>query len=201
MASLNFDYSLQNNTVADATHVMANFTNVKTFVEASSVQVDGSVQAGTDAIANNAVTAAKLAPELPKGVIAKEIKTTDSSTITSGAVNGFTGVTFTPVVGRIYRISASVFSLITYNDLFADTFNIAIVDGANAAVQYFFPPQPGTFVASTSSFTDSFLFVPSTSASVTFNVRLTITAGGPSCKFIGGTGYQNYILVEDLGLA
>jgi len=61
MASLSIPYSFTNNTVASATEVNANFTSVKSFAESSVVQVDGSVQANTAAIANLAVTTGKIA--------------------------------------------------------------------------------------------------------------------------------------------
>jgi hypothetical protein len=60
MASLNVT-SFSNNTVANATDVTANFQNIKTFVESQTVQIDGSVKAGTAAIADDAITAAKIA--------------------------------------------------------------------------------------------------------------------------------------------
>jgi hypothetical protein len=193
MASLNFSYSLQNNQVADATHVMANFTNVKTFVEASAVQVDGSVQAGTAAIANDAVTAAKLAPALPKGVIAKETKTSNSATGTN--VNCFTGISFTPVVGRLYRISFSGFVIWNISD-FSSTAEVVFVDSSNNTLQTI--SQVG---ASIGSLADSFLLAPATATPVTLNVRLNRTSGTDTYYFSGSATKQNYILIEDIGLA
>lgn len=61
MATLPITYSFTNGTTADATQVNKNFTDVKNFAEAALVQVDGSVQAGTSAIANLAVTTGKIA--------------------------------------------------------------------------------------------------------------------------------------------
>ena len=61
MATLNIPYSFSNNTVADANNVNDNFLAVKNFAEASVVQIDGSVKAGTGAIADGAVTSAKIA--------------------------------------------------------------------------------------------------------------------------------------------
>lgn len=63
MASLSIPNSFTNNTVASATEVNANFTSVKTYAESALVQVDGSVQAPTVAIANLAVTTAKIADD------------------------------------------------------------------------------------------------------------------------------------------
>ena len=61
MASVSITHSLTNGQIADANHVNTNFLDVKNFVEAALVQVDGSVQAGTTALANLAVTEAKIA--------------------------------------------------------------------------------------------------------------------------------------------
>lgn len=61
MASLSIPHSFTNNTVASATEVNANFASVKSFAESNVVQVDGSVQAGSTAIANLAVTQGKIA--------------------------------------------------------------------------------------------------------------------------------------------
>lgn len=61
MATFNFT-TFSNNTVADANAVTTNFQNIKNFVESQTVQVDGSVKATTASIADDAVTAAKIAP-------------------------------------------------------------------------------------------------------------------------------------------
>lgn len=61
MSVLGIPYSFTNGTVADAIQVNANFNAVKSFVEGSVVQADGSVQAPTAAIADGAVTSAKIA--------------------------------------------------------------------------------------------------------------------------------------------
>lgn len=60
MASLSIPNSFTNNTVASATEVNANFTSVKSFAESAVVQVDGSVQAPTAAIADGAITTDKI---------------------------------------------------------------------------------------------------------------------------------------------
>lgn len=60
MASLNIPRVLANNTTADANHVMDNFVEVKNFVDSRLVQIDGSVKAPTVAIADNAITTAKI---------------------------------------------------------------------------------------------------------------------------------------------
>ena len=61
MATLDYDYSFQNNTTANAVEVMGNFNKAKSFAETKVVQIDGSVKADTAAIADSAVTADKLA--------------------------------------------------------------------------------------------------------------------------------------------
>ena len=60
MTSLNLPRTLSNNTVADANHVMDNFTAIRDFTNVEVVRTDGSVKAGTTAIADNAVTNAKI---------------------------------------------------------------------------------------------------------------------------------------------
>jgi microcystin-dependent protein len=69
MATLSIPHSFTNNTVASATEVNQNFLNVKAFADAAVVQVDGSVQAPTAAIANNAVTLAKLAAAVQNALV------------------------------------------------------------------------------------------------------------------------------------
>lgn len=69
MATLSIPHSFTNNTVASASEVNQNFLNVKAFADASVVQVDGSVQAPTAAIANNAVTLAKLATAVQNALV------------------------------------------------------------------------------------------------------------------------------------
>jgi hypothetical protein len=61
MATLNTPYTFTNGTPSNANQVNDNFTAVKSFVESQVVQVDGSVKAGTAAIADGAITVAKLA--------------------------------------------------------------------------------------------------------------------------------------------
>lgn len=60
MATLNVTNTFTNGTAANATEVNQNFTDVKTFVEGSLVHADGTVKAGTVAIANGAITAPKI---------------------------------------------------------------------------------------------------------------------------------------------
>lgn len=61
MASLNIPYSFTNGTPSNATEVNSNFSSIKSFVEGSLVQTDGSVKADTIAIADDAITSAKIA--------------------------------------------------------------------------------------------------------------------------------------------
>ncbi len=204
MASLNFSYSLQNNQVADATQVMANFTNVKTFVEASAVQVDGSVQAGTAAIANGAVTFDKLSSSVPRGVVAKATRNT--STGSGSAVNCFdSALTFTPVPGRLYRVSFSGFIAQGVTD-FMTIKSAGFVDASNVVQQYLTkealaPILGGSAVSMTTSLADSYLLAPSSSAPISINVRVWRESGTDVLWFEGASNQQNYLLVEDLGLA
>ena len=69
MTTLSIPHSFTNNTVASATEVNQNFLSVKAFADAAVVQVDGSVQAPTVAIADNAVTLAKLAAALQNALV------------------------------------------------------------------------------------------------------------------------------------
>jgi hypothetical protein len=62
MATLPITYSFSNGSPANANEVNKNFLDVKGFCEAQVVQIDGSVKAPTAAIADGAITAAKLAP-------------------------------------------------------------------------------------------------------------------------------------------
>lgn len=196
MASLNIPNSFSNNTVADATQVNSNFTAVKNFAESAVVQVDGSVKAPTIAIEDGAVTAAKLASALPKGVVAREIKTTNGTSGTSG--NCFTGLTFTPTAGRLYRVSASVFFGTTMND-YMTTWNIFFCDGSNNVIQYL---QQAPFAgAMYTSISDSYLWTPVSATATTINIRFARSAGTDTGQFIGNSTSQNYIMIEDLGVA
>ena len=60
MASVSSFNTFLDGSTAVAAEVNDNFTKVKTFVESALVQVDGSVKAGTAAIADSAVTTAKI---------------------------------------------------------------------------------------------------------------------------------------------
>ena len=96
MATLTIPYNFTNGTSAVATEVNQNFLSIKSFGESAVVQVDGSVQAPTAAIANLAVTTGKIADgaitqaKLAAGLqTAKTIAvgtTTTGSPGTSGAV-------------------------------------------------------------------------------------------------------------------
>ena len=212
MATFNFT-SFSNNTVADANAVTTNFQNIKNFVEASTVQVDGSVKATTASINDAAITNAKLASaavtknklgsDMPLGVIARETRTTDTAWGT--ALNCFNGLTFTPVAGRLYRISFSGFIGMGTTD-YLTTKSVAFVDGSNNVINYIveegqlqIPGAPGTYFLT--SLADSYLFAPVSSTPTTVNVRVWRTAGEEAFRFVGSATKQNFILVEDLGLA
>jgi hypothetical protein len=61
MATLNTTYTFTNGNVAEAGQVNTNFNDVESWVSTNVVQIDGSVQAPTIAIADNAITTAKIA--------------------------------------------------------------------------------------------------------------------------------------------
>lgn len=208
MATVSYDYSFTPNTAAKATEVNGNFNKIKQFAEdiSTGVNIDAGAISTTkivDAavttakIANNAVTVDKLANAVPRGVIAKETRTTNSST--GSAINCFTGISFTPVVGRLYRVSFGGFIVSTFTD-YTTTYDIAFVDSSNNVLQYI---HYGTISSGyfTQSLTDSYLIAPSTTTAITLNVRLIRTAGTDTFYFNGAANKQNYLLVEDLGLA
>lgn len=60
MASVSSLTTFLDGSTAVAAEVNSNFTKIKTFVESALVQVDGSVKAGTAAIADSAITTAKI---------------------------------------------------------------------------------------------------------------------------------------------
>jgi hypothetical protein len=61
MADLGIPYVFSNGSPSNANHVNDNFTEVKNYINNSVVRSDGSVKAGTISIADDAVTAAKIA--------------------------------------------------------------------------------------------------------------------------------------------
>lgn len=96
MATLNITNSFSNSSIANANEVNQNFIDVKTFAESAVVQVDGSVKAGTAAIADGAITVAKLAPGVqmsgptgPQGPVGPAGPT--GPTGPQGATGGFNG--------------------------------------------------------------------------------------------------------------
>lgn len=96
MASLNYPYTFTNGTTADANQVMSDLNAVKTFVEGSVVQTDGSVQAPTAAIADGAITSAKIADlTIASGDIA------DSAITTAKLQNG--SVTYDKIAQQVAR--------------------------------------------------------------------------------------------------
>jgi hypothetical protein len=221
MATLNYDYSFTPNTAAKATEVNSNFSAVKAFAEGISTgtNIDSSAIT-TVKINDNAVTVAKLANDAvttskivnaavtfdklvaasPRGVIARETKTTDTaSATTSTPVNRFTGVTFTPVVGRLYRISFSGFLARNYTD-FAVLAHVFFCDGSNTLVQTIFQ-ETGAAPYINNSLSDSYIIAPSTTTAITINVRLSISGSTDTVYFMGSATKQNYLLVEDIGAA
>lgn len=60
MATLNTTYTFTNGNVAEAGQVNTNFNDIESWVSTNVVQIDGSVQAPTIAIADGAITSAKI---------------------------------------------------------------------------------------------------------------------------------------------
>lgn len=209
MATVNYDYSFTPNTAAKATEVNANFNKIKQFTEdiSTGVNIDaGAISTAkiadaavtTAKIANASVTVDKLANAVPRGVVAKATRVTNTS---SGAtVNCFdTAVSFTPVAGRLYKVSFSGFIASVFTD-YTTAYYVAFVDSSNNVLQYI---HDGTFASgvSVNSIADSHLIAPSTTTAITLNVRVIRTAGTDTFYFNGAANKQNYLLVEDLGLA
>ncbi len=221
MATLNYDYSFTPNTAAKATEVNGNFNRVKEFTEAISTGVnldagsistakiaDGAVSTAklandavtTSKIVNAAVTTDKLVASIPRGVVVRETKTTDTAAATiSTPVNRFTGVTFTPVVGRLYRVSFSGFWARNLTDYTTLT-HIFFCDGSNNLIQTIFQDSSAA-PYNINSLSDSYIIAPSTTTPITINVRLSISAGSDTVFFSGSATKQNYLLVEDIGAA
>ena len=230
MATLNYDYSFTPNTAAKATEVNSNFSAVKAFAEgistganidASAITTtkinDNAVNAAklandavttskilnanvtTDKLASNAVTFDKLVASAPRGVIARETRVTDTSSGTN--VNCFTGITFTPVVGRLYRISFGGFLAVGTTD-FSTYIEVVFVNSSNTTLQYI---SQGGLINSgaqyVTSLSDSYLIAPSTTTPITLNVRANRTNGTDTLYFNGSATKQNYLLVEDIGAA
>ena len=126
MTTLSIPHSFTNNTVASATEVNQNFLSVKAFADAAVVQVDGSVQAPTVAIADNAVTLAKLAAAVqnalvPVGSIVATARTTAPTgwlmcdgTSTAGytTLASYVGATTPDLRGRFPLGDSSALSLL-----------------------------------------------------------------------------------------
>lgn len=102
MASLNFT-SFSNNTVADANAVTQNFQNIKNFLEANTVQVDGSVKATTASIDNLAVTTAKIADDaVTADKVANGAVLPVDITGSAGAV-AWANVSGKPAIGNVFN--------------------------------------------------------------------------------------------------
>ncbi len=199
MATLNYDYSFTPNTAAKATEVNSNFSAVKAFAEGISTgaNIDASAittakindnavttakilnaNVTTDKLAPNAVTFDKLVASAPRGVIARETRVTDTS---AGAnVNCFTGITFTPVVGRLYRVSFSGFVIWNIVDYLAAA-EVVFVDSSNTTLQYIH--NVGLQIG---SFSDSYLIAPSTTTPITLNVRVNRITSGTDTYYFNG---------------
>lgn len=225
MATVNYDYSFTPNTAAKATEVNGNFNKIKEFAEGISTGVnldagvvstakiaDGAVSTAklandavtTSKILNANVTVDKLAASIPRGAVARATRNT--STAAGAAVNCFdTALTFTPVVGRLYRVTFSGFVEYGITD-FLTIKNVAFVDGANNAIQMLYsetlsPIFGGTAVSATVSLADSYLIAASSTTPISINVRAWRDSGADNLWFNGSSTRQNYLLVEDIGAA
>lgn len=218
MATFNYDYSFTPNTAAKATEVNGNFSKVKQFAEGLSTGVN--IDAGaittskvadaavttaklsnasvtTDKIVNSSVDFSKLISSVPRGVVAREIKTTNSNTGTLEA--GFTGITFTPTVGRIYRVSTSVVLGSVMND-YTTTWRIYFGSSSGNVIQEIYNNSFAFYVSQT-SIADSYLWVPSSATSSYINVYLQRLSGTDTGTFLGSSSVQRYLLIEDIGAA
>lgn len=225
MATVNYDYSFTPNTAAKATEVNGNFNKIKEFAEGISTGVnldagvvssakitDGAVS--TAKLANDAVTTAKIAnanvtfdklvAAAPRGVVARSTRTT--ATAAAAAVNCFdTALSFTPVVGRLYRVTFSGFVEYGITD-FLTIKNVAFVDASNNVQQMLYsealsPILGGSAVSATVSLADSYLIAPSSTTSISINVRAWRDSGADNLWFNGSSIRQNYLMVEDIGAA
>ena len=156
MATFNFT-SFSNNTVADANAVTTNFQNIKNFVEAQTVQVDGSVKATTASIADDAVTAAKIAPnavgtsEIANDAVTAD-KVADGATLPvniTGSAGGvdWANVSSKPAIGDVFNnggtyginISGSAAALNGYgSSISGDPNTIPQIDGTGVLAAKFF---------------------------------------------------------------
>lgn len=84
MATLNTTYTFTNGNVAEAGQVNTNFNDIESWVSTNVVQIDGSVQAPTIAIADGAITNAKL----NNGVSGDVPLITVSASAATGGKNG-----------------------------------------------------------------------------------------------------------------
>jgi hypothetical protein len=194
MASLSYDYSLSNNTVADATHVMSNFNKVKTFVEASTVQVDGSVQAGTAAIANGAVTFDKLVNSVPRGIVAGKNKITSDSSVVTTTSPGIWSISFNAIAGRTYKVT--FISRFSSTD-FSDIWQLSLADSGNVPIQDIYVGGAAFGAADVRS---TFLFNPASTNTVVFYIRLgAIGSPAGSAKTVATALSPTWFYVEDIG--
>ena len=111
MATLNTTYTFTNGNVAEAGQVNTNFNDVENWVSTNVVQIDGSVQAPTIAIADGAITSPKLAPPtlVTKSSSSTLVITDANCTLLCGA-----GITLTVPTSSIPFPVGTVITVVNY---------------------------------------------------------------------------------------
>lgn len=151
-------------------------------------------QLGTGGIADTAVTAAKLATAIPRGVMGYTAKTTEQTGITT--VVDITGlsVTFTAVAGRRYRVTLQA---LVFSSVANDIVQIQIRDGSGTVLNLSQVLAPST----TFGVSAACQFVTNGwSGSTTVKAAALRNSGTGSVTFDAGATYPAYILVEDIGV-
>lgn len=132
MATLNTTYTFTNGNVAEAGQVNTNFNDVESWVSTNLVQIDGSVQAPTIAIADGAITSAKI---LNGTIVTDDIadNAITSAKILDGAVN--TGeIALNAVITDRIALNAIITDRIALNAVITDRIAVnAIVTDRIAA--------------------------------------------------------------------
>ena len=199
MATLPIDYTFTNGYVANANEVNVNFANIKSFCETSLVSTDGAVQAGTAAIANNAiveakiandavtaakiatgavgnteiaataVTADKLAWTLPRGVVARTSVIADSAATVS-QLSIFPTVSFSAVANRMYMVQASCF--LDIEDAVDGIFFANLIDSAGTIQNLAGLTQVSYFGGefTRTRISTNYLYIPGSNVTQNFNI-------------------------------
>ena len=229
MATLNIPNSFTNGYVANANDVNTNFQSIKTFCEASLVSADGAVQAGTAAIANNAIIEAKIASDavtaakiainsvgttkiidaavtldklafaLPRGVVARTSVTSDSSAASTSQVSIFPTVTFSAVANRLYMVHASCFLEVADN--VTGDFFANLVDSSTTVQNLMFTAQSDYIVGDIirPRITSNFLYAPVTTVTQSFNINIARLTGSGTIKNLASATNPSHLTIIDVG--